>query len=125
MPLRLTLASALMFTGGVVCSSDGESRSLSETPGQRTSPMDQFPVGATGDFTIFAHCGVQFIQLDGVTWRTRLRDDGNGNAPPWPSDAFRGNITRPSVDRVFYTSPSLPVDRLVFHPAPHARYICD
>lgn len=124
MSLRLMLATALMFTGAVACSSGGDTPSPSETQEQRTSPMHQFPVGATGDFTIYAHCGVQYAQIDGVTWRTRLHDDGNGNPPPWPNDAFQGTITRPSIDRVIYTSPSLPLKKLVFRPAPDARYVC-
>jgi hypothetical protein len=124
MSMRLMLATALMFTGGVACSSDGEPRSPSETQGQSTSPMGHFPVGATGDFTLYAHCGVQFVTIDGATWRTRLRDDGNGNPPPWPTDAFQGTITRPRSDRVVYASPSLPMEKLVFRPAPHAHYTC-
>jgi hypothetical protein len=123
MNLGLMLVTVLLCTGAVACTSEGEPRSPSET-GARSAPMYDFPVGATGAFAIYAHCGVEFVQIDGDTWRTRLRDDGNGNAPAWPQEAFHGTLTRPSANVAVYTSPAMPLKNLVFHPAPDARYIC-
>jgi hypothetical protein len=86
------------------------------------SPMDQFPVGSTGDFAIYPHCGVEFAHIDGMLWRTRPR--GHGNPPPWPVEAFSGTLTRPKANLAVFTSAALPVNRLVFRPAPDASYMC-
>ena len=93
-------------------------------PDAQTSvlPMDHFPVGSTGDFTIYPHCGVEFAHIDGTLWRTRPR--GHGNPPPWPEKAFRGTLTRPRADLAVFTSAALPVKRLLFRPAPDATYMC-
>lgn len=81
------------------------------------------PVGTRAHFTVFAHCGVQFTTIDGETWRTKLRDDGQGNPPDgWPQQ-IAGTLSRPSEDRAVFTSDAIPVT-LVFRPAPDAKYAC-
>lgn len=108
----------LLSVLGSGCSSSAEPR-RSTAP-----PRDSFPVGSEASFRIYAHCGVQFARIDGDTWRTKLRDDGNGNPPKgWPQ-LIAGTLTRPSADRAVFTSDEIPA-ALVFHPAPHATYICD
>jgi len=88
------------------------------------SAHDSMSVGARSAFTVFAHCGVEFTTIDGDTWRTRPRDDGQGNPPAgWP-DAIRGTLTRQSEDRAVFTSDAIPVT-LIFKPAPHAKYSCE
>ena len=85
--------------------------------------MKSLPVGSTVGYNLFAHCGVQFAEIDGSTWRTRLRDDGNGNPPPgWPQ-LIHGTLERVDDDTAVFTSEEIP-DELTFHPAPHATYTC-
>lgn len=57
-------------------------------------------------------------------WRTRPHDDGNGNPPAWPQEAFQGTLARPSADVAVYTSPAMPLKKLVFRPAPEAKFMC-
>ncbi|MBF4161154.1 hypothetical protein [Nocardioides acrostichi] len=86
--------------------------------------MDEFPVGSTAHFAVYAHCGVEFTRIDGATWRTTRRDDGSGNPPKgWPQ-SIRGTLRRTASDRAVFTSTEIPV-RLVFTPASHAQYFCD
>jgi len=96
-----------------------DSTSLSST--QRV--MKSLDVGATAEYDLYAHCGVQFTKIDGLTWRTRLRDDGNGNPPPgWPQ-VIHGKVERVAADTVIFSSDEIP-DRITFHPAPDATYTC-
>jgi hypothetical protein len=89
----------------------------------QVSARDSMRVGSRAAFTVYSHCGVEFVRIDGDTWRTKLRDDGNGNAPPgWPG-LIHGTLTRPSENRAVFVSDAIP-EVLVFHPAPNARYIC-
>ena len=100
------------------CSSDDAARR------RQPRPADSFPVGSSASFSVYAHCGVQFARIDGETWRTRLRDDGDGNPPDgWPQ-SISGTLTRPADDRAVFSSDEIP-EVLVFHPAPHAMYLCD
>src|SRR5690349_19531674 len=63
---------------------------------------DSLPLGATAPFSVYTHCGFQFAVIDGETWRTRLRDDGHGNAPRgWPV-SVTGNIERISETRAVF-----------------------
>jgi hypothetical protein len=87
------------------------------------SPRDDFPVGAVAEFSVYAHCGVEFAGIDGTLWRTERRDDGDGNPPKgWPV-LIEGTLTRPSTDQIVFTSTEIPVT-LVFRPAPEAHYLC-
>ena len=102
--------------------SDGPRAAQSSAGGPR-APMDDFPVGSSAPFAVYAHCGVEFAIIDGTTWRTARRDDGQGNPPKgWPQ-SIRGTLTRPADDRAVFTSAEIPV-RLVFQPAPDAAYTC-
>ena len=74
-------------------------------------------------FTVDAHCGVQYINIEGVLWETKRRDDGNGNPPKgWPQ-AIKGRLDRVDKDTAVFTSEKIP-ERLVFRPAPDATYLC-
>jgi hypothetical protein len=86
-------------------------------------PRDSFPEGSRASFTVDAHCGVEYTVIDGYTWRTRLRDDGNSNPPRgWPQ-RIEGVLTRPSHNRAVFVSTQIPVT-LVFKPAPDAVWSC-
>jgi hypothetical protein len=88
------------------------------------SPHESFPVGSRAPFALISHCGVEFDTIDGDTWRTRPRNDGNGNPPRgWPTMSIRGVLTRPTRDRVVFVSDEIPV-RLVFRPAPGVDWSC-
>jgi hypothetical protein len=101
----------------------GCSSSDSTSLGDRVSPHESFPVGSSAFFRLNAHCGVEFETIDGSTWRTKPRDDGQGNPPPgWPQ-TIPGTLTRPSKDRAVFVSDQIPV-RVVFRPAPKATYTC-
>lgn len=96
--------------------SNGSSTGEPSRPAVTVAPDDAFPVGSTGTYILWAHCGVQFAVIDGTTWRTRARDDGQGNPPSgWP-DAIEGTLNRPSERRVIFKSPSIP-EVLVFKPS--------
>lgn len=85
--------------------------------------MDEFPVGSSAPFAVYAHCGVEFAFIDGTTWRTAPRDDGQGNPPKgWP-ESIQGTLTRPADDRAVFTASEIPVE-FVFKPAPDARFMC-
>ena len=87
-------------------------------------PMDDFPVGSSAPFKIYAHCGVEFTEIDGTTWKTARRDDGQGNPPKGWSQSIPGTLTRPADDRAVFTAAEMPV-QFVFKPAPDALYFCD
>lgn len=99
------------------CSASGTARD------ETVSPHDSFPVGSKAFFRLDAHCGVEFETIDGYTWRTTRRDDGEGNPPPgWPQ-LVPGTLSRPSRNRAVFVSDQIPV-RVVFRPAPSATYSC-
>ena len=86
-------------------------------------PMDDFPVGSSAPFAVYAHCGVEFTTIDGTTWRTTRRDDGQGNPPKgWPQ-SIPGTLTRTVDDRAVFTATEMPVE-FVFKPASDAQYLC-
>ncbi|WP_310528752.1 hypothetical protein [Nocardioides sp.] len=103
--------------------SDGPKAAVSSA-GSSKGPMDDFPVGSSAPFAVYAHCGVEFTTIDGTTWRTAPRDDGQGNAPTgWP-ERIPGTLTRPADDRAVFTASEMPVE-FVFKPAPDAKFHCD
>lgn len=74
-------------------------------------------------FNLDAHCGVQYASIDGETWETKRRDDGNGNPPEgWPQN-IEGHLERLDDETAVFTSAQIPI-RLVFHPAPDAVWTC-
>ncbi len=74
-------------------------------------------------FNLDAHCGVQYASIDGETWETKRRDDGNGNPPEgWPQN-IEGRLERLDDETAVFTSARIPI-RLVFHPAPDAVWTC-
>lgn len=78
---------------------------------------------AWAPFVVDAHCGVQYISINGVTWETKRRDDGQGNPPKgWPQ-AIEGRLKQIDDDTAIFISDRIPV-RLVFHPAPEAQWTC-
>lgn len=94
-----------------------------QTDAAQVLPRDSFPEGSRASFTVDAHCGVEFTVIDGYTWRTKLRDDGNLNPPRgWPQ-LIAGVLTRPSNDRAVFVSAQIPV-KLIFKPAPDAVWSC-
>ena len=103
--------------------SDGPKAAESSAAAPR-GPRDDFPVGSSAPFAVYAHCGVEFATIDGTMWRTAPRDDGQGNPPKgWPQ-SIPGTLTRPAVDRAVFAPAEMPVE-LVFEPAPGAKYYCD
>jgi hypothetical protein len=101
----------------------GCASSESSTPEAKAAPRDSFPVGSRASFRVNAHCGVEWAVIDGYSWHTKLRDDGNRNPPrTWPQ-LIDGVLTRPSKDRAVFVSDQIPV-RLVFKPAPDAVWSC-
>jgi len=114
--LRFALFLACSVLWLAVGCSSADSPSDQPTPLLRVvSPDDPFPVGSTGSYILLAHCGVEFAIIDGDTWRTRRRDDGQGNPPAgWP-DEVEGRLTRPSDDRAVFESEAIP-EVLVFEP---------
>jgi hypothetical protein len=74
-------------------------------------------------FKLDAHCGVQYASIDGETWETERRDDGNGNPPEgWPQN-IEGHLERLDDKTAVFTSAQIPI-QLVFHPAPDAVWTC-
>ena len=97
----------------------------SNTPSKLKSldAHEALPVGASGPLTVYAHCGFEFTNIDGELWRTRPRDDGQGNPPAGWTEAVEGTIERTSETRAVFTGSSVRV-RAVFRPAPKATYVC-
>jgi hypothetical protein len=80
-------------------------------------------VGDTTQYNLWAHCGVQFTKIDGLTWKTPLRDDGSHNPPPgWPELIHR-TLERVTEDRAVFRSDEIP-EPLTYRPAPDANYTC-
>jgi hypothetical protein len=106
------------------CTSHSDAAVESRTHATVTEPSGQVSAGTPrASFTVFAHCGVQFATIDGETWRTKLRYDGQGNPPNgWPQQ-ITGTLSRPSQDRAVFRSDAIPV-RLVFRPARDATHAC-
>ncbi len=97
---------------------------VSDSPTTVEDAGKDLPVGASAPFSVYAHCGFEFANIDGALWRTRLRDDGHGNPPDgWPV-SVDGNIERVSENRAVFAGTNVSV-RAVFRPAPHAQYLCD
>jgi hypothetical protein len=95
----------------------------SESTHAQPRPSDAFPVGSRASFVVNAHCGVEWAFIDGYSWHTRLRDDGNGNPPRgWPQQ-IDGVLTRPSKHRAIFVSEQISV-KLIFRPAPNAQWSC-
>lgn len=118
--LRLTTLSL----GLMVCLLAGGCSSSDSKATEPVSPHDSFPVGSRASFRLISHCGVEFDTIDGYTWRTKPRNDGNGNPPRgWPTLSIQGVLTRPSRNRVVFVSDEIPVT-LVFRPAPDVNWSC-
>ena len=92
-------------------------------PSEGALPPKQSPTKPVA-FNVTAHCGVQYVTIDGRTWETKRRADKNGNPPEgWPH-LIRGELARVSPRTAIFTSDEIPV-RLVFHPDPNnTRWIC-
>lgn len=69
---------------------------------------------------LIAEC---YASIDGETWETERRDDGNGNPPDgWPQN-IEGHLERLDDKTAVFTSAQIPI-QLVFHPAPDAVWTC-
>ena len=124
MGLRSALVVAVAVCASTVaCTSDDPAGPPADTAARGADPPDVFPAGAVGAFSIYPHCAVEFAHIDGTLWRTEV-PPGHGNPQTWPVSAFRGTLSRPAADLAIYTSPGLPVARLVFRPSPDALYSC-
>lgn len=121
----LMAVAVLVVLGG--CGSDA-SRAEVDTPSgasASTAPgaLRALRVGSTAPLRVYAHCGFEFTEIDGELWRTRLRDDGQGNPPDgWPQVVV-GTIERTSANSAVFVGENVRV-RAVFRPAPHATYTC-
>lgn len=114
--LAAAVAACAVLSGG--CSSTDSAPTRA-----RAAPRDAFPVGSRAAFRVNAHCGVEWAVIDGYSWHTSLRDDGNHNPPRgWPQ-LIDGVLTRPAENRAVFVSDSIPV-RLIFRPAPDAIWSC-
>lgn len=131
--MRNNLRGAASLTAVLVLSACASAESSVPTPGPaspalRTGPSlrpaEDLPLASSAPFALFTHCGVELTTIDGATWRTARRDDGQGNPPPgWPG-VVRGTLTRAADHRAVFTSDEIPVT-LVFRPAPGTTYLCD
>lgn len=120
--LTVVLSLSACSSAGDPSGSDGPEAAMSSA-GQSRGPTDDFPVGSSATFSVYAHCGVEFATIDGMTWRTAPRDDGQRNPPKgWP-ESIRGTLTRPAVDRAVFTAAEMLVE-FVFTPAPDAKFSC-
>ncbi len=101
----------------------GCASSDSSKPEAKPAPRDSFPVDSRASFRVDAHGGIEWAVIDGSSWHTRLRDDGNHNPPKnWPQ-LIDGIVTRPSENRAVFVSDQIP-GRLVFTPASVAVWPC-
>ena len=51
-------------------------------------------IGATYDYALYVHCGVEWARIDGTWWQTPLLDDGNRNPPAgWGNPSDQGRLT--------------------------------
>jgi hypothetical protein len=117
-PLGVAAALVALALLGAGCASSDPGRTE-----VKAAPRDSFPVGSRASFRVDAHCGVEWAVIDGYSWHTRLRDDGNLNPPDdWPQ-LIDGVLTRTSPDRAVFVSDQIPV-RLVFRAAPDAVWSC-
>ena len=124
--LLRTLATGILLVGLGGCSSIDAGGPVKVTTSDMAASADahvDLPVRATAPIRVDAHCGFEFTQIDGKLWRTRLRDDGQGNPPVgWPQVVV-GTITRTSEREAMFIGENVHV-HAVFRPAPHAEYIC-
>ena len=130
MLLRSLIASALLVCLAACSSGDGPRPVGGDTPETTTSAVESvdahqsLAVGAEAAFKVYAHCGFEFTEIDGELWKTRLRDDGQGNPPAGWTDVVEGTVERTSQTRAVFIGSSVQV-RAVFRPAPGAKYACD
>ena len=124
--LLRTLTTGILLVGLGGCSSIDAGGPVNVTAPDMGASADahvDLPVGATGRIRVDAHCGFEFTQIDGKLWRTRLRDDGQGNPPAgWPQVVV-GTINRTSEREAMFIGENARV-RAEFRPAPHAEYMC-
>lgn len=68
-------------------------------------------VGATYDYSLYVHCGVEWARIDGVWWRTDRLDDGNANPPDgWGNPYQRGQLVVADGDLATFAGPDGAVD---------------
>jgi hypothetical protein len=132
MPARSALVALALAVAVTGCKSAADTPSSEKDPAAfRTdsagnpSPFDYFPVGSRGRYVLNVHCGLEFVAIDGMTWRTAPR--GGANAPAGWDDQVRGTLTRPTFARAVFrarvTSKDIPV-AIVFKPAPSITAQC-
>lgn len=83
-------------------------------------------IGRHYDFTLYTHCGIQFIRVDGRIFATPKLDDGSGNPPPgWGNPQQEGSITLTDRDTALFNDDL--GHKLTFRPAPPDAVIppCD
>ena len=123
----LTIA---LLVGVAACSSPSAPRSMeSDSTDDHSSVRENrnahenLSVGERAPLRVYAHCGFEFTEIDGELWKTRLRDDGQGNPPAGWTALVEGTIERTSDARAVFVGTSVRV-RAVFRPAPNAKYSC-
>jgi len=96
------LLAALVTTG---CSSAGSTQDASE--------------GTSGTpFTLYTHCGVENVRLDGRWWHARrplYNDERSGPPAGWGDPHQEGTLTMESAERAVFEARG---QRVVFAPAP-------
>ena len=129
MLLRPLIASVLLVCLSGCTSDDGRRSVSADTHGTDTPVVESadahehLAVGAKAALRVYAHCGFEFTQIDGELWKTRLRDDGQGNPPAGWTDVVEGTVERISETRAIFIGSSVQI-RAVFRPAPGAKYAC-
>lgn len=110
---RLLPALVLCFT--VTLAACGDNDAAGNRPGVVEGPVqadiDNEPpygpgaeVGASYDYVLDTHCGIEWARIDGVWWRTTPLNDGNANPPSgWGNPRDAGELLLVDDTTAVYT----------------------
>jgi hypothetical protein len=83
-------------------------------------------IGATYDYELYVHCGVEWARIDGGWWQTALLDDGNRNPPAgWGNPSDQGKLTIIDAATAQYIGQAGVAVTFIRTPAVGSPFSCD
>ena len=99
--IAFVMAAMLACSGGSTDVVDGPA---AEAVADETPYGAGAEIGATYDYVLYVHCGVQWARIDGVWWETQPLDDGNRNPPDgWGNPYDAGTLVLLDENTAEYT----------------------
>lgn len=108
LPVLLAVATLLVSCGDGSRSADGPGTVESPPPIELDGAPPYGPgieVGASYDYVLYTHCGIEWAPIDGVWWRTDPLGVGEASPPEgWGNPHDAGTLTVDGGDTATYTS---------------------